>query len=44
MKHPGKLTIEDDNSVSDSNDRFVPGWPGIPARWTSSAKSGVAQR
>jgi hypothetical protein len=22
-------------------DRFAPGWPGIPARWTSSAKSGV---
>jgi glucoamylase len=21
--------------------RFAPGWPGIPARWTSSAKSGV---
>ena len=20
---------------------FAPGWPGIPARWTSSAKSGV---
>jgi glucoamylase len=22
-------------------DTFAPGWPGIPARWTSSAKSGV---
>ncbi|MBS1242176.1 MAG: cga, partial [Gemmatimonadetes bacterium] len=22
-------------------DNFAPGWPGIPARWTSSAKSGV---
>jgi glucoamylase len=22
-------------------DRFAPGWPGIPPRWTSSAKSGV---
>lgn len=22
-------------------DRYAPGWPGIPARWTSSAKSGV---
>lgn len=22
-------------------DRHAPGWPGIPARWTSSAKSGV---
>jgi len=22
-------------------DSFAPGWPGIPARWTSSAKSGV---
>lgn len=21
--------------------RYAPGWPGIPARWTSSAKSGV---
>src|SRR3954465_11972012 len=20
---------------------FAPGWPGIPARWTSSAKSGI---
>src|SRR5579859_1748267 len=26
--------------VSD-NDRHAPGWPGIPPRWTSSAKSGV---
>lgn len=23
------------------DDRLAPGWPGIPARWTSSAKSGV---
>ena len=22
-------------------DRFAPGWPGIPARWTSSAKMGI---
>lgn len=22
-------------------DRFAPGWPGIPPRWTSSAKSGL---
>ena len=22
-------------------ERYAPGWPGIPARWTSSAKSGV---
>jgi len=22
-------------------DRYAPGWPGIPPRWTSSAKSGV---
>ncbi|MEO6786679.1 MAG: hypothetical protein ABI318_11145, partial [Chthoniobacteraceae bacterium] len=21
--------------------RFAPDWPGIPARWTSSAKTGV---
>ncbi len=23
------------------NQNYTPGWPGIPARWTSSAKSGV---
>src|ERR1041384_5266298 len=22
-------------------DQFAPGWPGVPARWTSSAKSGI---
>ena len=22
-------------------EHFAPGWPGIPARWTSSAKTGV---
>ena len=28
--------------MSDSQvERFAPGWPGIPPRWTSSAKSGV---
>jgi glucoamylase len=26
--------------VSDA-DRYAPGWPGIPPRWTSSAKSGM---
>ncbi len=25
----------------DGQNNYVPGWPGIPARWTSSAKSGV---
>jgi glucoamylase len=25
----------------DAENRFAPGWPGIPARWTSSAKSGI---
>ncbi len=25
----------------DTSNRIAPGWPGIPARWTSSAKSGV---
>lgn len=25
----------------DSNVRYAPGWPGIPPRWTSSAKTGV---
>ena len=24
-----------------SNDRHAPGWPGLPPRWTSSAKTGV---
>jgi glucoamylase len=24
-----------------SDERFAPGWPGIPPRWTSSAKSGI---
>ncbi len=27
--------------MSDSPTRYAPGWPGIPARWTSSAKSGT---
>ena len=30
----------DENFMSDSV-RHAPGWPGIPPRWTSSAKSGV---
>src|ERR1700691_6251925 len=28
--HPGHISV-----------RFAPGWPGIPARWTSSAKTAV---
>jgi glucoamylase len=27
--------------LSDSNDRYAPGWPGIAPRWTSSAKTGI---
>jgi glucoamylase len=27
--------------LTDSHIRHAPGWPGIPPRWTSSAKSGV---
>src|SRR5271169_1206575 len=27
--------------MSDSPTRFAPGWPGIPPRWTSSAKTGA---
>jgi len=27
--------------MSDSPARYAPGWPGIPPRWTSSAKSGA---
>src|SRR5882757_7231810 len=27
--------------MSDSATRFAPGWPGIPPRWTSSAKTGA---
>jgi glucoamylase len=28
-------------SAVEETSTFAPGWPGIPARWTSSAKSGV---
>jgi glucoamylase len=31
---------EDENFMSDSI-RYAPGWPGIPPRWTSSAKTGA---
>src|SRR5579872_7316113 len=27
--------------MADSGIRYAPGWPGIPPRWTSSAKSGM---
>jgi glucoamylase len=27
--------------MADSPVRYAPGWPGIPPRWTSSAKSGI---
>src|ERR1700741_4230386 len=27
--------------MSDSAVRYAPGWPGIPPRWTSSAKTGA---
>jgi len=27
--------------MSDTTPRFAPGWPGIPPRWTSSAKTGA---
>jgi glucoamylase len=27
--------------MAEDSDSFAPGWPGIPARWTSSAKSGL---
>ena len=27
--------------MTDSATRYAPGWPGIPPRWTSSAKTGV---
>lgn len=27
--------------MNQESDMFAPGWPGIPARWTSSAKSGL---
>jgi glucoamylase len=27
--------------MSDTAPRYAPGWPGIPPRWTSSAKTGV---
>jgi len=28
-------------ATADDPPSFAPGWPGIPARWTSSAKSGI---
>jgi glucoamylase len=31
---------QDENFMSDSA-RYAPGWPGIPPRWTSSAKTGA---
>ena len=27
--------------MAQESDMSAPGWPGIPARWTSSAKSGL---
>ena len=27
--------------MAEESGRFAPGWPGIPPRWTSSAKSGL---
>jgi glucoamylase len=27
--------------MADSDIRYAPGWPGIPPRWTSSAKTGI---
>ena len=27
--------------MSQETDIFAPGWPGIPPRWTSSAKTGL---
>jgi glucoamylase len=27
--------------MSDSREKYAPGWPGIPPRWTSAAKSGA---
>ena len=27
--------------MAEESDLFAPGWPGIPPRWTSSAKSGL---
>ena len=27
--------------MSQESETFAPGWPGIPARWTSSAKTGL---
>ena len=34
------LSVDEDPRL-DQNERLAPGWPGIPPRWTSSAKSGV---
>jgi glucoamylase len=32
---------EDNVCMTDSSARYAPGWPGIPPRWTSSAKTGA---
>jgi glucoamylase len=34
-------TVNRGEDKMDSLQQYAPGWPGIPARWTSSAKSGV---
>jgi glucoamylase len=33
--------LEEQFSMTDLPIRYAPGWPGIPPRWTSSAKSGI---
>src|SRR5258708_20048170 len=40
MIFPGLKAGPRNSVVSDSN-AYAPGWPGIPPRWTSSAKTGV---
>ena len=35
------MSVGEDRKLTDNGNRFAPGWPGIPPRWTSSAKSGI---
>jgi glucoamylase len=38
---PGRVFRGAGRPVGAAPTAFAPGWPGIPARWTSSAKSGI---
>ena len=37
----GTLFAHEESPIVSDPERLAPGWPGIPARWTSSAKTGI---